>query len=253
MSNEVVLKICNLTKRYGLHDEVIRGIDLDVNRKELFCLLGANGAGKTTLIKILCNLILPTSGKVSINGYDIVYDFEKVKRFISLVPGDERSFYWRLTGRQNMEFFAALYNLSRKEAAERIEELFYMLRIKEPDRVFHEYSSGEKQRLCIARALLNNPEVLFMDELTKDLDPISAKEIKTFIKNELVEKQGRTIFFSTHQLYEAEELADRIAFMFRGKIVAVGRLDELRKIVGLTNASIYELYNYFNDNYSSAK
>jgi len=211
----------------------------------LFCLVGTNGAGKTTLLKLLCNLILPTSGEIFINGYNVIKDSERTRSSIGLVTGDERSFYWRLTGKQNMKFFATFYNLSSYESRIKIDELFKLLHIEEPDKRFQEYSSGIKQRLSIARALLNDSPVLFLDELTKGLDPASAKELRIFIKETLVKEKKKTVFFSTHNLHEAEELADRIAFMRKGKITADGTIDELRKTMGRQDASIEDIYDYF--------
>lgn len=245
MVNSIAVKTQGLIKEFKRNKRVLDGIDLSINKGELFCLVGANGAGKTTLIKILCNLILPTAGEVFIDGHNIVRDSEKARSSIGLVTGDERSFYWRLTGRQNMEFFAALYSLSPKAVRARIKELFELLDIEEPDKKFQEYPSGIKQRLSIARTLLNDPAIIFMDELTKSLDPTSAQALRKFIKEILVKKQGKTVFFSTHQLYEAEELADCIAFMSKGKIVGIGALNELKKIVGREDVTIEKIYDYF--------
>ena len=229
----MAIKTEGLTKRFIKNIDVIRSIDLKVKKGELFCLVGPNGAGKTTLIKLLCGLILPTNGKISINGS------------IGLVTGDERSFYWRLTGRENMNFFAALYNLHGKEKHAKIEELFEFLNIKEPNKRFQEYASGVKQKLSIARALLSDPSILFIDELTKSLDPTSAKELRRLIKEILVKKHGKTVFFSSHNLQEVEELADRIALMSEGRILAEGTLEELRKATGSKGATIEDIYTHF--------
>ena len=239
-----ILTVTDLQKTYG-SKMVVDKLSFEVGAGEVVGLLGPNGAGKTTLMKMLCNLILPTKGEIFINRYSMSYDYEKIKLMTSLVTGDERSFYWRLTGRQNMEFFAVLYNLPPASFKKKINDLFGLLRIKEPDKRFQEYSSGIKQRLSMARALLNDPAVLFIDELTKGLDPTSAKDLKMFIKEVLVKKQKKTIFFSTHNLYEAEELADRIAFMRKGRIVAAGTLYELRKLLNKQDASIEQVYDYF--------
>lgn len=245
MNDSLGIRTQDLTKEFSRNKKIIHGVNLNVNKGELFCLVGPNGAGKTTLIKILCNLILPTSGEVFINGYHMLYDSERARASIGLVTGDERSFYWRLTGRQNMEFFAALYGLSSDRRKEKIEGLFDLLGIEEPDKRFQEYPSGIKQRLSIARSLLNNPDILFIDELTKSLDTTSAKELRRIIKETLVREQGKTIFFSTHQLYEIEELADRIAFMVKGRIIAVGTTDELKEMIGKHDVTIEGIYNYF--------
>lgn len=247
MLDSAAVKIQGLVKQFSRNKKVIDGIDLIVKRGELFCLVGANGAGKTTLIKLLCNLILPTRGEIFINGYNMLRDSEKAQASIGLVTGDERSFYWRLTGRQNLEFFAALYNLHSGQRKAKVKELFDLLCIEEPDKKFQEYSSGAKQKLSIARALLNDPDILFIDELTKSLDPGSIQFLSRFIKETLIKKHAKTVFFSTHQLYEVEQLADRIAFMARGKIVAQGTFKEVREISKKKDASIKELYDYFTE------
>jgi len=245
MKDQIAVKTIGLFKRFGKDKDVICSVDMEVRKGELFCMVGTNGAGKTTLIKILCNLILPTSGEVLINGRNILSDPDAACSSIGLVTGDERSFYWRLTGRQNLDFFATLYNLDPVARKSRIDELLNILRIEEPDKRFQEYPSGIKQRLSIARALLHDPDVLFMDELTKNLDPESARSLRVFIKETLVKKQGKTVFFSTHHLYEVEELADRVAFMIKGRIAAVGTLKELGEATGVSEAGIEQIYSYF--------
>lgn len=207
---------------------VVNSINLSIKKGELFGIIGANGAGKTTLIKILACLITPNEGIAKVAGYDILKDEEKVKASIGLINGDERSFYWRLTGRQNLQFFASIYNLSSGHAKAKIKELLGFLEIEEPDKRFQEYSAGIKQRLAIARSLLNEPKVLFMDEPTRSLDPGTAWKLREFIKDKLVHQQGKTILFATHNLEEAEYLADRLAIMDEGKIRACGITEEIR-------------------------
>ncbi len=221
----------------------VNNINLEIKDGEVFGLLGPNGAGKTTLIKILCCLILPTRGTAKVAGFDILKNEGKVKASIGLVSGDERSFYWRLTGRQNLHFFASLYNLSSKQAKVRIRELFDLLEIEEPDKRFQEYSTGIKQRLAIARSLLNNPRVIFMDEPTKSLDSISANNLRRFIKEKLVGEQKKTVFFTTHNLEEINELADRLAFMNKGKVKIIGATRELRQRIGNLNSNMEEIFN----------
>ena len=233
MDNKITISADKLIKIFSGYKKVIDSVDLQVNKAELFCLVGPNGVGKTTLIKMLCGLILPTSGEIVIDGS------------VGLVTGDERSFYWRLTGRQNMEFFAALYGLSSQASKKRTRELFDILHIDEPNKRFQEYASGVKQKLSIARALLSDPSVLFIDELTKSLDPVSARELRWLIKETIVKKHGRTVFFSSHNLHEVEELADRIALMSEGRILAKGTLEELRKAIGDQGTSLEDIYAYF--------
>ena len=190
-----------------------KDVSIKVKEGEIFGILGPNGAGKTTLIKVLCTLILPTSGKAFVDGHDIVKEEKEVKTSIGLVTGEERSFYWRLTGRQNLKFFAHLYNLSPSEAQRRIDEVLEFVGLKEKaDDKFYSYSAGMKQRLAIARALLNDP-----------------KNLRDFIEK-IVREQGKTVFLSTHNLTEAEQLCDRIAFINK-QIKAYGTISELRKMM----------------------
>jgi ABC-2 type transport system ATP-binding protein len=161
-------------------------LNLWIKKGEIFAILGPNGAGKTTLIKILCSLITPTSGTARIHGYDVVKDEDKIKSLIGLLIGEERSFYWRLTGRENLEFFGVLHNLSFRQVRKKAETVMELLEIEDPDKRFHEYSTGNKQKLALARCLLSNAEVIFMDEPTKSLDPSAASKLKEFIKEVLV-------------------------------------------------------------------
>lgn len=203
-------------------------INLQIKIGELFGLLGPNGAGKTTLMKIVSCLILPDAGIAKVAGYDVSKDEEKVKASIGFISGDERSFYWRLTGKQNLHFFASLYNIPSNQAGPRIKELLDFLEIGQADKRFQECSAGIKQRLAIARSLLNNPTILFMDEPTRSLDPGTAQKIREFVKEKLARQQGKTIFFATHNLEEAEYLADRLAIMDKGQIKACGKPEELK-------------------------
>ena len=205
-------------------------VSLDVQKGELLGLLGPNGAGKTTLVKILCTLILPDSGTATVNGFDLA-DEEHVKASIGWIAGDERSFYWRLTGRQNLEFFASLNGLARTKAGPRIESLSKLLDLSEfLDRRFDQYSSGMKQRLGIARGLLNKSEILFLDEPTRSLDPTSAAGLRATLFD-LTSREGYTVVLVTHHLREAEELCDRVAIMHHGRISVVSDIAGLRKRV----------------------
>ncbi|MDH4138488.1 MAG: ABC transporter ATP-binding protein [Anaerolineae bacterium] len=208
----------------------VDGVTLEVKRGELFGLLGPNGAGKTTLVKILCTLILPNSGTATVNGFDLSEE-EKVKASIGLVGGEERSFYWRLSGRKNLEFFATLHGFSPLRTTERIERLAKLLDMEEfIDRRFDRYSSGMKQRLGIARGLLNEPQILFLDEPTKSLDPTAAARLRETIHS-LTHREAYTVMLVTHQLHEAEELCDRIAIMHKGRIRVVDDIAALRRMV----------------------
>jgi ABC-2 type transport system ATP-binding protein len=168
-----------------------------------------------------------------VNGHDIVEGEALVRRSIGLVGSEERSFYWRLTGRQNLEFFCALHNLYGRRMHERIEEILELLGLSAvADRMFQTYSTGMKQKMCIARGLLTDPTILFLDEPTRSLDPIAAESIRCFIKETLVRRQGRTVVLTTHRLEEAAQVCDRIAIMDKGRIKGCGSLSELRTILG---------------------
>jgi ABC-2 type transport system ATP-binding protein len=208
----------------------VDSVTLQIREGELFGLLGPNGAGKTTLIKMLCTLILPSEGRALVCGKDVVTEAAAVKPLIGLVDCQERSFFWRLSGRQNLEFFAALYGLRGAEADERMAEVLALVELSDhADRRFMGYSTGMRQKLAVARGLLAMPRVIFMDEPTRSLDPVIAHDLRTFIRETLVEKLGRTVVLVTHRLEEAEELCDRVAIMNHGRIIACGPVAEIKQ------------------------
>jgi ABC-2 type transport system ATP-binding protein len=212
----------------------VQSVDLQVQAGSIFGLIGANGAGKTTLIKMLCTLLWPTGGFAKVNGFDIKKDESQVRKNIGLVVAEERSFYWRLTGRQNLEFFATLYELDKAEAKKRIAELLELTGLtSSADSMFYGYSAGMKQKLAIARALMIRPKVLFLDEPTRSIDPITAKEIKTFLSDVLVREHGVSVLLTSHRLEDIEQLCDKIAVLNRGKILFDGTVGELRNVVGM--------------------
>ena len=207
----------------------LRGVTLHVRGGEVFGLRGPNGAGKTTLLKILSCLVLPDAGTAHIGGHDVVEE-DKVKPMIGLVNSDERSFYWRLSGRENLRFFAELYDVPRPSREARIATLLARVDMVEPaDRRFADYSSGMKQRLAIARAMLHDPPILFMDEPTRSLDPASALGLRTFVLDELKARDHKTILIATHNLREAEAMCDRLAILVKGQVRQVGTVDEVRR------------------------
>jgi ABC-2 type transport system ATP-binding protein len=208
----------------------VDGVSLQIAQGELFGILGQNGAGKTTLIKMLCTALLPTSGSAAVAGYDVVRQARQVRQTIGLVSGEERSFYWRLTGRQNLEFFAALYHVPPATARQRIDALLHGVGLAgDADRPFRTYSTGMRQKLAIARGLLNQPQVLFMDEPTRSLDPISAQHIRHFVADYILGQLGSTVILATHSMAEAEELCHRVALIRAGRVVAQGSIDQLRQ------------------------
>jgi ABC-2 type transport system ATP-binding protein len=208
-------------------------VSLIVPPGQVFGLLGQNGAGKTTLIRMLTTLLLPTSGRARVAGFDVTRDPRAIRARIGLVSGDERSFYWRLTGRQNLEFFAALQHLPAAATPARIAELTDRLGVAEHlDRPFGHLSTGQRQKLAIARGLMSEPEILFMDEPTRSLDPISAVAIREFVAEHIVGELGSTVILATHSMPEAEVLCRRLAFIQDGRIVAEGSVAELRRAIG---------------------
>lgn len=212
---------------------IIRALDrinFEIKEGELFGLLGPNGAGKTTTVKILCTLLEPTGGRAFVKGYDVVKDAAHVRRIVNMVAGGERMLYYRLTGRENLEYFAELYAVPKREIASRVNLLLELVGLSDrADDEVEKYSKGMKQRLQVCRGLINDPEVLFLDEPTLGLDVNIAKDLRKFIRKKIVEEQGKTVLLTTHYMYEAEELCDRVGFLNKGKLIAVGRTEELKR------------------------
>jgi ABC-2 type transport system ATP-binding protein len=205
-------------RRTVLHD-----VSLSVARGELFALLGPNGAGKTTLLKLLATLAIPDRGRIVIDGIDTAHDPIGAQQRIGLCTSEERSFYFRLTARGNLEFFGALAGLRGNALNRRIREVVELVDLRASiDQRFESYSSGMRQRLTVARALLADPEVLLLDEPTRAVDPIHAEAIRALIREELVGRQGKTVVLATNLLEEAWRMCDRVAIINDGRIVALG-------------------------------
>jgi ABC-2 type transport system ATP-binding protein len=203
--------------------EALAGVDLTLRPGELVSLLGPNGAGKTTLLKILATLILPTSGSAEIAGADVVKDADAARERLGYVLADERSFYWRISCRDNLIFFASLQGLFGARANERVEVLARLLGLREHlDRDFMDLSSGQKQRVAIARGLLSDPPVVLFDEATRSLDPGRAEHVRRIVREVLVEHENKAVLFATHDLHEAKAISDRVVLMSKGRIVAEG-------------------------------
>lgn len=195
--------------------EALRNVSFEINEGEIFGLIGKNGAGKTTLTKIIATLVQPTSGRVAVKNFDSVADEVKVRSLIGLATAEERSFYWRLSCERNMMFFARLYGMSDQAAQRKIGELFEKLNLSElARRRFSELSTGNKQRLAVARALLPEPPILLLDEPTRSLDPLAAAEMRALIAS----LENVSVLLTSHNLSEVEELCRRVAVISRGEI-----------------------------------
>jgi ABC-2 type transport system ATP-binding protein len=214
-------------RRRPLEVEAVRGISFEVAEGELFGLLGPNGAGKTTTIKMLITLLLPTAGEARVLGYDVVRDAREVRKRIGYVFGGERGLYERLSGLDNLRYFAELYGVTGKAQRLRIQEVLELVGLfgRERERV-EGYSRGMRQRLHIARGILHDPAVVFLDEPTIGVDPVGARALRAMIA-QLVEA-GKTVLLTTHYMFEADSLCDRIAVIARGKIVAEGTPAQLK-------------------------
>lgn len=211
--------------------EALRDVSFEVETGEIFGLIGRNGAGKTTLTKIVATLVQPTTGSVSVREHDSVSDDEHVRRHIGLSTAEERSFYWRLTAEQNLMFFARLHGLSDRVAKQRIKDLFAKLELDEvARRRFGEMSTGNKQRLAVARALLANPPVLLLDEPTRSLDPLAAARMRDLIRSLAEQDPPVTILLTSHNLAEVETLCARVAIISRGRIRAIDTPRNLRDL-----------------------
>ena len=217
-------------RRTKVETVALAGIDLVIRPGELFGLLGPNGAGKTTTVKILTTLLLPDSGEARVLGLDVVKQTAMLRERIGFVFGGDRGLYWRLSGLNNLRYFADLYRIPPDVSRRRIAELLERLGLsgREHDKV-ELYSRGMKQRLHLARGLLNDPEVLFLDEPTIGLDPVGARELRVLVRE--LANAGKTIFLTTHYMFEADAICDRIAVIKSGAIVAEGTPSSIKRVV----------------------
>jgi ABC-2 type transport system ATP-binding protein len=225
-------------RRRPLNVEAVRGISFAVERGELYGLLGPNGAGKTTTIKMLITLLLPTSGQARVLGHDVVDEAREVRKKIGYVFGGDRGLYERLSALDNLRYFAELYGVSGREQRRRIDEVLELVGLKgrEKERV-EGYSRGMRQRLHIARGILHDPQVVFLDEPTIGVDPVGARELRQTIA-ELV-RGGKTVLLTTHYMFEADTLCDRIAVIAKGQIVGEGTPAQLKS--GVTEGTVTEI------------
>jgi len=216
----------------------VDGISFDVRKGELFGLLGPNGAGKTTTVKMLTTLLIPSAGSACVLGMDIVSEANDVRGRIGFIFGGERGLYWRLSGIDNLRYFASLYHVDPDLTRKRIPYLLELVGLSERGQEKVEgYSRGMKQRLHIARTLLHDPEVLFLDEPTMGLDPVGARGLRQVVRNLLAEQ--KTILLTTHYMFEADALCERIAVIDKGKIVALDTPEALKSLV--SDLSVIEI------------
>lgn len=234
---ETVIEVKDLRREYVTYKgairkkkeevEAVRGIEFTVNRGEIFGLLGQNGAGKTTTIKMLTTLLAPTSGTCKVFGYDTFGQEKQIRKRINFIFGGEMGVYRRLSARDNLRYFANLYLLDTVERERRIDEILELVELTDAaDRLAETYSKGMIQRLQIARGLINNPEILFMDEPTVGLDPLGAHMLRDIIRK--LRDEGKTVLLTTHYLPEAEELCNRMVFLNHGEIVEQGTPAEIK-------------------------
>jgi ABC-2 type transport system ATP-binding protein len=235
MPDDLAIRTRDLTRVYKAKPHpvtALAGVDLDVAPGEYFGLLGPNGAGKTTLIKILTTLLLPTEGTAHVAGFDVVRETAKIRRVINMVAGGEQSGYGLLTAREQLWMFSQFYGLPLREGWRRVDELIEIVGLSEQKgQKVRTLSTGERQKLNFARGLLNDPWVLFLDEPTLGLDVGAARDLREHTLAWRAAVPGRTVLITTHYMVEAEQLCDRIAIVDRGRILALGTPEELRRMV----------------------
>lgn len=225
-------------KRTTRSTEAVRGVTFGVEKGELFGLLGPNGAGKTTTVKMLSTLLLPTSGSIKILGLDIINDTREVRKRIGFTFGGARGLYGRLTAVENLRYFAELYAMEPALTRRRIPELLELVNLLDRgNEKVETYSSGMQQRLHLARALLHDPELIFLDEPTVGIDPVGARELRATVKE--LKTRGKTILLTTHYMAEADELCDRIAIINKGLIIAMDTPAAMKS--GMTSESVIDL------------
>lgn len=208
----------------------VKDISLEIPQGSITGVLGINGAGKTTTIRMLASLVLPTSGILTMDGVDAVKNHLEVKKKINVISGGERNLYWRLTARENLQYFGNLYGLSGKELEQRITDLLQIVGLENSQDIpVERYSKGMKQRLQIARGLINDPEYIFLDEPTLGLDILIAKEIRNLV-SQLAKEHNKGVLLTTHYIREAEELCDFIYVLDKGEIIAKGTKEELANL-----------------------
>jgi ABC-2 type transport system ATP-binding protein len=238
-----IITVENLVKRFG-NFAAVNGISFNVKEKDIFAFLGPNGAGKTTTIKMLITLLSPTSGTGIVDGRDIVHNAAEVRRVIGYIP-QMISVDGALTAYENLMLMARLYDIPRRQRKERISEILAFFKLETHSQsLVRTFSGGMIRKLEVGQAMLHHPRVLFLDEPTTGLDPIAKQSVWEHLK-ELRSQFGTTIFFSTHNMEEASDVADQIAIMNAGKIVATGTLAQLIEKTGKQDADLEDAFIFF--------
>ena len=238
-NNLAAIEVFNLTKNFGKLTAV-NNLNLTVKRGEVFGFLGPNGAGKTTTIKLMTGLLKPSSGVIRIMGVDIQENPVEAKKFMGLIP-EEPKLYDKLTGREFLRFMGNIFGLNREEIEKKTKELLKIFDLNDKgDELIQSYSHGMKQKIAIAGALIHSPEILFFDEPTVGLDPKSAKIIKDIIR--LRAESGDCIFMSTHILEIAERICDRVGIIHNGQLIAIGNMEDLRKLSVEKKGNLEEIF-----------
>jgi ABC-2 type transport system ATP-binding protein len=219
---------------FGAPVEALAGVSFTVARGEIACLMGPNGAGKSTLVRILGGLLIPSSGHARVTDIDAGAGTAEFRRRVAFVVGDERSFHFRVSGRGNLHYFAALHGSSVAVARRRAGELLERVGLAAAaDRPYREYSRGMRQRLAIARGLLGDPEVLLLDEPTLGLDPLGARDLRAFLRDDIVRGAGRTAIVCSNDPAEARAMADRVLFLAGGRLRGESAPDRIEAELGL--------------------
>jgi ABC-2 type transport system ATP-binding protein len=219
---------------YGRPLTALAGVTFTVAQGEIACVMGPNGAGKSTLVRILGGLLLPSEGRAEVAGTDAGAGTSEFRRRVAFVVGDERSFHYRVTGRGNLHYFAALHGLTAGVARRRAGELLERVGLAAAaDRRYREYSRGMRQRLAIARGLLGDPKVLLLDEPTLGLDPLGARDLRSFLRDDIIRGAGRTAIVCSNDPSEARAMADRVLFLAGGRLTGESTPDRIEAELGL--------------------
>lgn len=224
----------------------VDGVNLQIRRGEIFGLLGPNGAGKSTTIRMLCTLLEPTSGTARVNGFDIIKQASQVRQNLGTVLAGERSIYWKLTARENLEYFAALYHIPPEVTKKRVAELLERMELtSRANDLVEKFSTGMKQRVAISKALIANQPILLLDEPTLGLDPQAARNLRELIAT--LKSEGHTILLTTHYMEEADQLSDRIGIIDQGKIIALDTPEKLKERIQQKDVIRLEISGWYDD------